>query len=190
MCEQNPIFIFVVVNFDALTQASDIRVERRPVAFLCWMQNSNSGSLEPNLQQTECPIFIMKWTLCRISLRNTKGSDDVYISINILNNRHMQVSVWMSQFVWMTMRGMVVRWGLGKSSYHPDMISQYVKPPRFCYASLKVNTLCLLICLCVMQQVTPIGPKIDTIKYPNLLFLESAVHRFRFSASEPVYCWF
>ena len=26
------------------------------VVFLCWMQDSNPGSLEPNLQQTECPL--------------------------------------------------------------------------------------------------------------------------------------
>ena len=31
------IYIFVVVNFDALAQASDIRIERRQVVFLCWM---------------------------------------------------------------------------------------------------------------------------------------------------------
>ena len=34
------IYIFVVVNFDALAQASDIRIERRQVVFLCWMQDS------------------------------------------------------------------------------------------------------------------------------------------------------
>ena len=32
------IYIFVVVNFDALAQASDIQIERRQVVFLCWMQ--------------------------------------------------------------------------------------------------------------------------------------------------------
>ena len=35
------IYIFVVVNFDALAQASDIRIERRQVVFLCWRQDSN-----------------------------------------------------------------------------------------------------------------------------------------------------
>ena len=35
------IYIFVVVNFDALAQASDIQIERRQVVFLCWMQDSN-----------------------------------------------------------------------------------------------------------------------------------------------------
>ena len=34
-----------VVNFDALAQASDIRIERRQVVFLCWMQDSNLESL-------------------------------------------------------------------------------------------------------------------------------------------------
>ena len=49
--------MFVVVNFDALAQASDIRIERRQVIFLCWRQDSNpSGSQTPNRQQTECPL--------------------------------------------------------------------------------------------------------------------------------------
>ena len=51
------IYMFVVVNFDALSQASDIRIERRQVVFLCWRQDSNpSGSQTPNRQQTECPL--------------------------------------------------------------------------------------------------------------------------------------
>ena len=51
------IYMFVVVNFDALAQASDIRIERRQVVFLCWEQDSNpSGSQTPNRQQTECPL--------------------------------------------------------------------------------------------------------------------------------------
>ena len=50
------IYIFVV-NFDALAQASDIRIERRQVVFLCWMQDSNlSGSQTPIRQQTECTL--------------------------------------------------------------------------------------------------------------------------------------
>ena len=48
------IYIFVVVNFDALAQASDIRIERRQVVFLCWMQDSNPRSQTPIRQQTEC----------------------------------------------------------------------------------------------------------------------------------------
>ena len=38
------ICMFVVVNFDALAQASGLRIERRQVVFLCWLQNLNSGS--------------------------------------------------------------------------------------------------------------------------------------------------
>ena len=34
-----------VVNFDALAEASDFRFERRQVAFLCWMQDSNPERL-------------------------------------------------------------------------------------------------------------------------------------------------
>ena len=49
-------YMFVVVNFDALAQASDIRIERRQVIFLCWMQDSNPRSQTPIRQQTECPL--------------------------------------------------------------------------------------------------------------------------------------
>ena len=49
--------MFVAVNFDALAQASDIRIERRQVVFLCWEQDSNPlGYLTLNRQQTECPL--------------------------------------------------------------------------------------------------------------------------------------
>ena len=37
------IYMFVVVNFDALAQASDFRNERKQVAFLLWMQDLNQG---------------------------------------------------------------------------------------------------------------------------------------------------
>ena len=39
------IYIFVVVNFGALAQASDFRIERRQVVFLCWEQDSNPRGL-------------------------------------------------------------------------------------------------------------------------------------------------
>ena len=39
------IYIFVVVNFDAMAQASDFRIERRQVVFLCWRQDSNPEGL-------------------------------------------------------------------------------------------------------------------------------------------------
>ena len=47
-------YIYVVVNFDALPQASDIQIERRQVVFLCWRQDLNPGPQTPNRQQTEC----------------------------------------------------------------------------------------------------------------------------------------
>ena len=50
------IYIFVVVNFDALAQASDIQIERRQVVFLCRMQDLNPVSKTPNRQQTECSL--------------------------------------------------------------------------------------------------------------------------------------
>ena len=50
------IYISVVVNFDALAQASDIQIETREVVFLCWMQDLISGSQTPNRQQTECSL--------------------------------------------------------------------------------------------------------------------------------------
>ena len=49
-------YMFVVVNFDALAQASDIQIERRQVVFLCWMQDLNPGPQTPNRQQTECSL--------------------------------------------------------------------------------------------------------------------------------------
>ena len=38
-------FLFVVFNFDALTQANDMRIEMRQVVLLCWMQDSNPEGL-------------------------------------------------------------------------------------------------------------------------------------------------
>ena len=38
-------YTFVVVNFDALAQASDFRIKRRQVVFLCWRQDSNPEGL-------------------------------------------------------------------------------------------------------------------------------------------------
>ena len=49
-------YMFVVVNFDALAQASDIQIERRQVVFLCWMQDLKPGPQTPNRQQTECSL--------------------------------------------------------------------------------------------------------------------------------------
>ena len=61
------IYIFVVVNFDALAEASDIQIERRQVVFLCWMQDLNPGPQTPNRQQTECSLTnrLSYWGLCK-----------------------------------------------------------------------------------------------------------------------------
>ena len=50
------IYIFVVVNIDAMAQASGIQIEAREVVFLCWMQDLISGSQTINRQQTECSL--------------------------------------------------------------------------------------------------------------------------------------
>ena len=50
------IYMFVVVNFDALAQASDIRMERRQSVFRSWMHDSNPRSQTPFRQQTECML--------------------------------------------------------------------------------------------------------------------------------------
>ena len=39
------IYMFVVVNFDALAQTSDFRIVKKQVVFLCWVQDSNQESL-------------------------------------------------------------------------------------------------------------------------------------------------
>ena len=39
------IYMLFVVNFDALAQASDIRIKSRQVVFLCWIQDSNRWGL-------------------------------------------------------------------------------------------------------------------------------------------------
>ena len=51
------IYMFVVFNFDAVAQASDIRIERRQIVFLCLTQDSNHGSLKtPSRLKTDCPL--------------------------------------------------------------------------------------------------------------------------------------
>ena len=69
-------YIFVVVNFDALAQASDIQIEMRQVVFLCWMQDLNPGPQTPNRQQTECSLTN------RLSYRgSSKNLNSTYIHI-------------------------------------------------------------------------------------------------------------
>ena len=43
------IYMFVVVNFDTLAQTSDFLIERRPIVFICWMQDSKLGSIRHNI---------------------------------------------------------------------------------------------------------------------------------------------
>ena len=47
----------LVVNFDALAQASDIQIERRQVVFLCWMQDLNPGPQTPNHQKLKLVCY-------------------------------------------------------------------------------------------------------------------------------------
>ena len=63
------IYMFVVVNFDALAQASNIRIERRQVVILCWMQNSNPRYQTFIRQQTEC--LLTNWLSYRGSSLKT-----------------------------------------------------------------------------------------------------------------------
>ena len=50
--ERRQVVVFIVVNFDTLPQASDIQTESRQVVFLCWMQDLNPWSQTPNRQHT------------------------------------------------------------------------------------------------------------------------------------------
>ena len=45
VCMCTHVYMLVVVNFNALPQASDFRVERRQVVFISWMQDSKLGGL-------------------------------------------------------------------------------------------------------------------------------------------------
>ena len=68
------IYMFVVVNFDALAQASDIRIERRQVVFLCWF--------EPKVSDTYSPADWMPadkpTELSRIKLKNLNSTAPPY----------------------------------------------------------------------------------------------------------------
>ena len=46
----------LVVDFNALAQASDFLIERRQVVFLCCVGFEAGKSETPNRQQTECPL--------------------------------------------------------------------------------------------------------------------------------------
>ena len=49
-------FIVASDNFRNTGTGKWFRIERRQVVFICWMQDSNPGCLEPILQQTECLV--------------------------------------------------------------------------------------------------------------------------------------
>ena len=79
------IYMFVVVNFDALAQASDIRIERRQVVFLCWMlQNlqynqclmAHLGQNELGLSYLEC-VHLHHFITSDIALRHSPNMTNV-----------------------------------------------------------------------------------------------------------------
>ena len=57
------IYIFVLVNFDALAQASDFRIERRHVVFLCWRQDSNPEGLRHLFASTLNACWQTDWAI-------------------------------------------------------------------------------------------------------------------------------
>ena len=66
------IYMFVVVNFDALVQASDIRIERRQVVFLCWMQDSNPHTHIHTYIHT-CLLLLISMLWHRQAIFESKG---------------------------------------------------------------------------------------------------------------------
>ena len=88
------IYMLVVINFDALARASDIRIERRQVVFLCWMQDSNlSGSQTPNRQQTECPLTN------RLSYRGSAGIQPTTHTHTTHTHTHIHISLYIYIYV-------------------------------------------------------------------------------------------
>ena len=69
------IYIFVVVNFDALAQASDFRIERRQVVFLCRMQDSNPGGLWNHIHTYihTCLLLLISMLWHRQAIFKSKG---------------------------------------------------------------------------------------------------------------------
>ena len=57
------IYMFVVVNFDALAQASDFRIKRRQVVFLYWMQDSNPEGLWNQISSRLNARWQTDWTI-------------------------------------------------------------------------------------------------------------------------------
>ena len=55
-------YMFVVVNFDALAQVSDFLIERKQIVFLCWMQDSNQGLWDLIFNRLNAP-WETDWTI-------------------------------------------------------------------------------------------------------------------------------
>ena len=71
-------YMFGVVNFDALTQASEFRIERRQIVFLCWMKDLKLGS-----HQISSLDFTADW-LSHLAL-------GIYIYIYIIYIQHKSI---------------------------------------------------------------------------------------------------
>ena len=52
-----------VVSFDALAQASDFRIKRRQIVFLCWMQDSKLGSFRHQFASTPNAYSQTHWAI-------------------------------------------------------------------------------------------------------------------------------
>ena len=76
--------MFVVVNFDALAQASDFQIGKGQVVFLCWMQDSNPEGLwnwissrlnAINIMYSNSPqmVIFMRWLQCDVAVHNAKN---------------------------------------------------------------------------------------------------------------------
>ena len=99
ICVYMCVCVLFVVNFDALAQANDIRIERRQVVFLCWRQDSNtSGSLTPNRQQTETlmgsnPAFSRGRLTNRLSYRGS--SYKLELDSTAVWHSHLALAIYM-----------------------------------------------------------------------------------------------
>ena len=82
----------VVVNFDALAQASDFRIERRQVVFLCWMQDSNQG-LRHQIASRLNVRWQTDWAILRIKLKKNELDNRSLWSASIQTTRpHCQLA--------------------------------------------------------------------------------------------------
>ena len=68
-------YIFVVDNFDALAQVSNIRIERKQVVYLCWMQ------IEPRVSDTNS---LADWMPAKKHILSNSLVNDPYYSLNII----------------------------------------------------------------------------------------------------------